>query len=158
MPKLRFLIPYSGAESRACIERAFARCSIFLGEQFRLVDNSQQAMAAADFVVLASGTATLEAMLLRKPMAVFYRLAPLTHLIASRIVDVPHVALPNLLAGKRLVPEAIQSEVTEAAVESQILNYFQIRMRSRVCVNSTACIMSCAKGLRKRRRRPSLSF
>ena len=124
MPKLRFLIPCSGAESRACIERALARCSIFLGEQFRLVDNSQQAMAAADFVVLASGTATLEAMLLRKPMAVFYRLAPLTHLIASRIVDVPHVALPNLLAGKRLVPEAIQGEVTEAAVESQILNYF----------------------------------
>ena len=124
MPKLRFLIPCSGAESRSCIERALARCSIFLGEQFRLVDNSQQAMAAADFVVLASGTATLEAMLLRKPMAVFYRLAPLTHLIASRIVDVPHVALPNLLAGKRLVPEAIQGEVTEAAVESQILNYF----------------------------------
>ena len=124
MPKLRFLIPCSGAESRACIERMLARCSIFLGEQFCLVDNSQQAMAAADFVVLASGTATLEAMLLRKPMAVFYRLAPLTHLIASRIVDVPHVALPNLLAGKRLVPEAIQGEVTEAAVESQILNYF----------------------------------
>ena len=124
MPKLRFLIPFSGAESRACIERALARCSIFLGEQFRLVENSQQAMAAADFVVLASGTATLEAMLLRKPMAVFYRLAPITHLIASRIVDVPHVALPNLLAGKRLVAEAIQSEATEAAVESQILNYF----------------------------------
>ena len=124
MPKLRFLIPFSGAESRACIERALARCSIFLGEQFRLVENSQQAMAAADFVVLASGTATLEAMLLRKPMAVFYRLAPITHLIASRIVDVPYVALPNLLAGKRLVPEAIQNEATEAAVESQILNYF----------------------------------
>ena len=124
MPKLRFLIPFSGAESRACIERALARCSIFLGEQFRLVENSQQAMAAADFVVLASGTATLEAMLLRKPMSVFYRLAPITHLIASRIVDVSHVALPNLLAGRRLVPEAIQSEATEAAVESQILNYF----------------------------------
>ena len=124
MPKLRFLIPFSGAGSRACIERALARCSIFLGEQFRLVENSQQAMAAADFVVLASGTATLEAMLLRKPMAVFYRLAPITHLIASRIIDVPYVALPNLLAGKRLVPEAIQNEATEAAVESQILNYF----------------------------------
>ncbi|MEC8331922.1 MAG: lipid-A-disaccharide synthase [Pseudomonadota bacterium] len=124
MPKLRFLIPFSGAESRACIERALARCSIFLGEQFRLVENSQRAMAAADFVVLASGTATLEAMLLRKPMAVFYRLAPITHLIASRIIDVPYVALPNLLAGKRLVPEAIQNEATEAAVESQILNYF----------------------------------
>ena len=124
MPRLRFLIPYSGPQTRVCLERVIARCRIFLGEQFRLVDNSQQAMAAADFVVLASGTATLEAMLLRKPMAVFYRLAPLTHLIASRIVNVPHVAIPNLLAGKRLVHEAIQSEVTEAAVESQILNYF----------------------------------
>ena len=124
MPQLKFLIPFSGNQSRICIERALGRCSIFLGEQFRLVENSQQALAAADFTVMASGTATLEAMLLRKPMAVFYRLAPITHLIASRIVDVPHIALPNLLAGERLVSEYIQSEVTEAAVEEQILNFF----------------------------------
>ena len=73
---------------------------------------------------MLSGTATLEAMLLRKPMIVCYRLAALTYMIASRIVDVPHIAWPNLLAGERLVPEFVQHEVTEREIESQILQFF----------------------------------
>ena len=78
----------------------------------------------ADLVVMASGTATLEAMLLRKPMVVCYRLAPITYMIASRIVDVPHMALPNLLAGERLVPEYVQNEVTVAVIRDEILQFF----------------------------------
>jgi lipid-A-disaccharide synthase len=81
-------------------------------------------MTAADFIVMASGTATLEAMLLRKPMLVCYRLAPITYAIASRIVNVPHMALPNLLAGQRLVPELVQDEVTVTAIRDEILRYF----------------------------------
>ena len=146
MPKLRFLIPFSGEESRLCIERAMGRLSIFLGEQFRLVENSREAMAAADFSVMASGTATLEAMLLRKPMAVFYQLAPITHLIASRVVDVPHIALPNLLAGDRLVSEFIQREVTESAVEGQILDFFSNPDAFEDALRQFGCLH---KGLRK---------
>ena len=77
---------------------------------------AQQAMSAADAVLLASGTATLEAMLLARPMVVAYRLAPLTYAIARRLVRTPHVAIPNLLAGRRLVPEFIQHAVTPAAL------------------------------------------
>jgi lipid-A-disaccharide synthase len=124
LPGLRFIIPYSGVESRACIEQALRQSNIFLGEQFQLIENSQLAMSAADFIVTASGTATLEAMLLRKPMVVCYRLAPLTYAIASRIVNVPHMALPNLLAGQRLVPELVQDEVTVIAIRDEILRYF----------------------------------
>ena len=123
-PGIKFLIPYSGVESRACIEQALRQSNIFLGEQFHLVENSQLAMSAADLVVMASGTATLEAMLLRKPMVVCYRLAPITYMIASRIVDVPHMALPNLLAGERLVPEYVQNEVTVAVIRDEILQFF----------------------------------
>ena len=81
-------------------------------------------MRAADLVVLASGTATLEAMLLRRPMVVGYKLAPVTHFIASRLVKIPFVALPNLLAGRRLVPEYIQHDLTEEALVSEIVSFF----------------------------------
>lgn len=124
LPELKFLIPYSGVEARARIEEQLGAASIIGHDQFRLVDDSQAAMAAADLVLLASGTATLEAMLLRRPMVVSYKLAPLTWLIASRIVNVPHIALPNLLSNQRLVPEYIQDDVTVTNLRREIVTYF----------------------------------
>jgi len=118
-PGLRFLLPCSDAENRALVENIL-REGGFAGLDCQLLDDSRQAMAAADFVVLASGTATLEAMLLRRPMAVCYKLAPLTHAIASRIVKVGHMAIPNLLAGERLVPEYVQGEVNPQNLLSEI--------------------------------------
>lgn len=70
------------------------------------------AMTAADVVLLASGTATLEAMLLKKPMVVAYRVAGLTYAIVRRLVKAPFVALPNILAGSERVPELLQQQVT----------------------------------------------
>lgn len=75
-------------------------------------DFSQQIMASADLVLLASGTATLEAMLLGRPMVVIYVMKNLTYQIAKRLVKVPYVALPNILVGREIVPELIQHEAT----------------------------------------------
>lgn len=123
--QVRFLIPYSGDEARVRIEALLNTAGIIDNERFLLVPDSQAAMAAADFVLLASGTATLEAMLLRRPMIVCYKLAPLTYAVASRIVRIPFFALPNLLAGKALVPEYLQQQVTTAALKDEMLGYLE---------------------------------
>lgn len=122
LPELKFLIPYSSAANKAQLAALLRQESVFQGEQFRLVDNSHDAISAADLVVLSSGTATLETLLLRRPMIVGYRLAALTYAIASRMVKIPFVALPNLLAGRQLVPEYIQNDLTVEKVRDGIVS------------------------------------
>ena len=122
-PKLKFLIPYSSAANKAQIDALLREESIIQGEQFFLVDDSHAAISAADLVVLSSGTATLEVLLLRRPMIVGYKLAAITFAIASRIVKIPYVALPNLLAGRQLVPEYIQHDLTVEKVREEIVGH-----------------------------------
>ena len=82
---------------------------------------SQACMAASDVVLMASGTTTLEAMLLKKPMVVAYKLAALSYALISRLLKVPYVALPNLLAGELLVPEFLQSAATVENLSCELL-------------------------------------
>lgn len=82
---------------------------------------SREVMAASDVVLLASGTATLEAMLLKKPMVVGYRLSSFSYRVVSHLVNVPWVALPNLLARTPLVPELLQDEATPEALGAAVL-------------------------------------
>lgn len=128
-PELRFLIPCSGVENRRLLEKIIAQDG-FAGFDASLLDNSHQAIAASDFVILASGTASLEAMLLRRPMAVCYKLAPLSHALASRIVKVDHMAIPNLLAGERLVPEYVQNDVNKENLLREIERFMENRAPS----------------------------
>ncbi len=122
-PRLQFIIPCSSPDTRLQISSQLQQLGIFSGEQFQLVDDSHAAISAADLVVLASGTATLETLLLRRPMIVCYKLAALTYAIASRMVKIPFIALPNLLAGEQLVPEYVQQRVTVPKVRDEIVQF-----------------------------------
>lgn len=84
---------------------------------------SHQVMEAADVVVMASGTTTLEAMLFKRPMIIVYKVAALSFWLLSRLVKVKYVGLPNLLAGKGIVPEYIQDRATPVAIGDALLNY-----------------------------------
>ena len=83
--------------------------------------NSRAAMTAADGVLVKSGTGTLEAMLLRRPMVVSYRLGPLTYRIAATLKSSEFVALPNILSGRRLVPELLQDAAEPQRLATALL-------------------------------------
>jgi lipid-A-disaccharide synthase len=120
-PGLQFVVPLVNGKVRAVFEQALAA---FPGLPIRLVDGrSREVMAAADVVLLASGTATLEAMLLKRPMVVAYRLSPLSYWLARRLVYIEQYAMPNLLAGEPLVPEFIQGAATPQALGAAVLAY-----------------------------------
>jgi lipid-A-disaccharide synthase len=84
--------------------------------RIHLVDDARAALYHAHASVVASGTATVEAALIGNPFVVVYRLSALSYAIARRVVDLPHVAMVNLIAGQRLVPELIQHDFTSANV------------------------------------------
>lgn len=131
-PDWRFIVPAASPERLAELQALLAPFEAQLCEAagttqcpVQLVDGqSQLAMTAADAVLMASGTTTLEAMLLRRPMVVAYRMAPLSYAILSRLVRVPWVSLPNLLASKALVPELLQDTATPEALGEALLAYF----------------------------------
>jgi len=85
-----------------------------------LVDDARAALHHARASIVASGTATVEAALIGNPFVVVYRVSPLTYAIARRVVSVPHVAMANLIADKRVVPELIQDEFTAANLVREI--------------------------------------
>ena len=86
-----------------------------------LQGQAETAMLAADAVVVNSGTATLEALLLRRPMVMSYRLGALTYGLVSRLVTTPFFALPNILAGRAIIKELIQDEATPEALCAALL-------------------------------------
>ena len=87
------------------------------------IGQSHRVMEAADYILLASGTATLEAMLYKKPMVVAYRLSWLTYVIVKMLAKIPYASLPNILAGKQIVPECLQGECTAEIISDELDKY-----------------------------------
>ncbi len=126
IPDLQVVIPAANAACRDAIEALLSNASIATAN-FRVQDGqSRTAMVAADVVLLASGTATLEAMLAKRPMVVGYRIAPLTYTIVKRLgmLKVDRYALPNVLAGADLAPELMQDDCTAGNIATAVLHWF----------------------------------
>ena len=112
-PGIRFVVPCASPERREQLEQILAGRDLPL----TLLDGqSHAALAACNAVLIASGTATLEALLYKRPMVVAYSVAPLTFRILKRMVRSPYVALPHLLAQRLLVPELLQDAATPDAM------------------------------------------
>lgn len=125
LPDLTVIVPMATPALKARFSQLWSPAATG-GVRLQILDGrAQSAMAAADVVLLASGTATLEGMLINRPMVVAYRLSAFTYVLlkALRLIRVEHFALPNLLAGERLVPEFIQSAVTPAALGGEVLRW-----------------------------------
>ena len=107
--------------------------SEYSGLEIKLIkQQSQVAMAAADVVLLASGTTALEAMLLKKPMVVAYRVGAITYTLVAPFVKTPFISIPNLLANKMLVPEFIQQDVSVDNISSAIEKAFSVSVRDQL--------------------------
>jgi lipid-A-disaccharide synthase len=115
-PDLHFVVP-AASEAR---HQELAPLLVDRANVTLVHGDSHAAMAAADVVMLASGTATLEALLLKKPMVVGYRASGFTYAIMSRLVKSQFVSLPNLLGGEELVPELIQNNMTPEALAREV--------------------------------------
>jgi len=123
-PGLKLLVPLVNEPTRKLFEQAVKRHAPALPVTL-VTGRSREVMAAADVVLLASGTAALEAMLLKKPMVVAYRLSALSYPLARLLVKVDSVSLPNLLAGEQLVPELIQGQANPEQLSRAVLTYFE---------------------------------
>jgi lipid-A-disaccharide synthase len=111
LPKLEVAVALAGMAAAELFRAATAGTS--LGNARLIEQRTLDVMAAADVVLTASGTASLEALLTKRPMVVAYKLVPLTYWLVRRlgVARLPHFSLPNLLAGRALVPEFVQGDV-----------------------------------------------
>ncbi|WP_323844808.1 lipid-A-disaccharide synthase [Microbulbifer magnicolonia] len=121
-PELKFVLP---AANDLRLAELKVHLQGFTDLPVTLLDgDSHKALAAADSVLIASGTATLETMLLKKPMVVAYKMARLSYAIFSRMLHTPWVSLPNLLAQRELVPEILQDDATPENLGAALLQFF----------------------------------
>ncbi len=111
-PQARFLVPLATRETRDMFELALYRLSAQELPITRLFGHAQDAIGVADGVLVASGTATLEAALLKKPMVIAYRMSPWSWRLMRRMKYQPWVGLPNILAGRFVVPEFLQEDAS----------------------------------------------
>lgn len=125
---LLFVVPIASAEIKQIVQQTL-QAQAPQADILLLDGQSHQAMSAADVVLLASGTATLEALLLNRPMVVAYRQSAITHAIYDRMIYVDDISLPNLLAGKPIVEEFLQDEVTPESLGVAVAEFLDSEQR-----------------------------
>lgn len=126
-PELHFVVPFVSSETREIFEKALYRHGAWFLPLTIVANHSREAMAAANIVLLASGTATLEAALLKKPMVVTYKISWVSYLLIRPFLHVSLYALPNILAGRQLVPELMQGQATPEKLGNAVEHYLAHR-------------------------------
>ncbi|PTV46479.1 lipid-A-disaccharide synthase [Acinetobacter pittii] len=126
-PDIQFLIPAINDARKQQIEQSVEQLAPQLKARIHILENTdseskigRMVMNASDVIALASGTATLEAMLMHRPMVTFYKLHWLTYLIAKLLVKIPYYSLPNIIAGKKVIEELIQADATPENLAAEI--------------------------------------
>ncbi len=126
-PDIQFLIPAINDARKQQIEQGVEQLASQLKVKIHILENTnseskigRMVMNASDIIALASGTATLEAMLMHRPMVTFYKLHWLTYLIAKFLVKIPYYSLPNIIAGKKVIEELIQADATPENLAAEI--------------------------------------
>ena len=126
-PNYQFLIPAINDARKQQIDEILKQYPEQLRSQIKLLENTgteskigRMVMDASDIVALASGTATLEAMLLHRPMVTFYKLNWLTYHVVKFMIKIPYYSLPNIVAGKKVIQELIQNDATPEKLADEI--------------------------------------
>jgi lipid-A-disaccharide synthase len=121
----KFIVPLITRQTRDIFERALAKSTDNTLEMKLLFSHAHDAMEAADFVIVASGTATLEAALLKKPMIITYRMPSLSWWLLKPMHYLPYVGLPNVLADQFIVPELLQKQATPEKINETMIAMLQ---------------------------------
>jgi lipid-A-disaccharide synthase len=121
-PGVHFLVPLISRETRAIFEEAVYAAGASDLPLTVLFGHAREALAACDVTLVASGTATLEAALARKPMVITYKMAELTARLMAKMATVPYAGLPNIIAGEFVVPEILQHDATPENLAQAVLN------------------------------------
>lgn len=132
-PELEFLIPAINDARKQQIEQGLQSLESSLKAKIHVLENrdneskiGRMVMNASDIVALASGTATLEAMLLHRPMVTFYKLNWITYIIVKLLAKIPYYSLPNIIAGKKVIQELIQADATPKNLAAEIENLMNV--------------------------------
>jgi lipid-A-disaccharide synthase len=121
MPDAHFVVPTATRATREMFELAMRRHQAMALPLTLMFGHSHEALAAADLAIVASGTATLETALFKTPMLIVYKQAALSTAIMRHMGYLPHIGLPNILAGERIVPEFVQDQATPGALANALL-------------------------------------
>lgn len=124
LPNARFLVPLATRETREQFELAIFNQEAQQLPMRLMFGHAQDAMAAADVVLVASGTATLETALMKRPMVITYKLSPNAYRLMRKKAYLPYFGLPNVLAGKFVVPELMQDDATPENLAQAMLNLY----------------------------------
>lgn len=122
-PRLQFVSPFVNAATRTMFEAALTRQGAADLPIACVEGRSREAIGAADVVLCASGTATLETMLIGRPMVVTYRVSWLSSWLVRLFSHLEHYAMPNHLAGRRLVPELLQHDAVPEKLGAAVEHY-----------------------------------